>query len=187
MVDVFAARKLESMLRTKVEWRDFKRNTPSTANGSHFEEYLRFIALKAAFRDFDAKELSPSPEVDQIWHQHILFTKHYAEISDARSFITIRSALSTDGRSKNEEYSRQVSTSLSGKMHQRLNHVYLDKLRRRRRRRRQKNAKGLLRMLEIKEDLLSEGAQPVSPRKTKTKTMLKRRKRRQALFEAGRA
>ena len=40
-------------------------------------EYKRFIALKVARHDFDAMILSPPSEIDTIWHQHILDTKHY--------------------------------------------------------------------------------------------------------------
>lgn len=47
------------------------------ANPALLEEYKRFLALKAALGDIDAAMLSPPPEIDAIWHSHILRTKHY--------------------------------------------------------------------------------------------------------------
>ena len=44
-----------------------------------WEEYLRFLALKASDQDWDAATLSPPEEVDAVWHAHILDTKSYAE------------------------------------------------------------------------------------------------------------
>lgn len=53
------------------------------------QEYYKFLALKFATNDFSTEtlsmlfhifyllELAPSRQVDEIWHFHILFTKHY--------------------------------------------------------------------------------------------------------------
>ena len=47
------------------------------------EEYKQFMVLKWLERDFDGSKLSPSPLIDTIWHNHILFTKHYKTFCDA--------------------------------------------------------------------------------------------------------
>ena len=41
------------------------------------EEYLKFILLKAKRGDVNATLLSPSGEVDAIWHCHLLDTRDY--------------------------------------------------------------------------------------------------------------
>jgi hypothetical protein len=41
-------------------------------------EYLRFLELKLEAEDIDGTRLSPSPLIDEVWHQHILDTEHYA-------------------------------------------------------------------------------------------------------------
>jgi len=53
------------------------------ATTERLEEYKRFLALKAAHSDFYAALLSPSPEVDEIWHAHILDTLSYKETCEA--------------------------------------------------------------------------------------------------------
>ena len=39
--------------------------------------YKTFLAFKKSFEDWDAKKLSPSVPVDQMWHQHILDNRNY--------------------------------------------------------------------------------------------------------------
>lgn len=46
---------------------------------SRVKAYLRFLTLKAIEEDFDCEELSPSSEVDEVWHFHLLDTRHYRE------------------------------------------------------------------------------------------------------------
>ena len=41
--------------------------------------YKQFLVLKAENDDFDATKMSPPPVVDQMWHLHILDTRHYAD------------------------------------------------------------------------------------------------------------
>ena len=41
------------------------------------DEYLKFLFLKAIAKDTDARHLSPSGEVDAIWHLHLLDTRSY--------------------------------------------------------------------------------------------------------------
>jgi hypothetical protein len=43
----------------------------------HLEDYAKFITLKAIVGDFDADKISPTPEIDQVWHVHLLDTKSY--------------------------------------------------------------------------------------------------------------
>ncbi|KAJ1617281.1 hypothetical protein T492DRAFT_893986 [Pavlovales sp. CCMP2436] len=38
-------------------------------------EYERFMRLKVERKDFDARELSPSSAIDEMWHRHIIDTK----------------------------------------------------------------------------------------------------------------
>ena len=61
-----------------------RRISPSYA--THFspfykkvEEYLKFLILKARKKDLNATKLSPSGEVDAIWHCHLLDTRDYME------------------------------------------------------------------------------------------------------------
>lgn len=39
--------------------------------------YKMFLTFKKSFEDWDAKKLSPSVPVDQMWHQHILDNRNY--------------------------------------------------------------------------------------------------------------
>lgn len=41
------------------------------------EEYLKLLLLKSIAKDVNASKLSPSGEVDAIWHLHLLDTKSY--------------------------------------------------------------------------------------------------------------
>ena len=41
--------------------------------------YLAFLVLKAVSEDYDATQISPSEAVDEVWHAHILDTRHYRE------------------------------------------------------------------------------------------------------------
>jgi ubiquitin len=40
-------------------------------------EYRRFLELKVALRDLECELLSPSVEVDDVWHSHVLDTRRY--------------------------------------------------------------------------------------------------------------
>ena len=63
---------------------------------SHFspfckvEEYLKFLILKARKKDLNATKLSPSGEVDAIWHCHLLDTRDYMKTC---SYLLPRSAM----------------------------------------------------------------------------------------------
>tara|TARA_R100001163_G_C5065676_1_gene203688 strand:- start:996 stop:1667 length:672 start_codon:yes stop_codon:yes gene_type:complete len=41
------------------------------------KEYCRFLALKAITDDGNSMKLSPSPQLDQIWHYHLISTASY--------------------------------------------------------------------------------------------------------------
>ncbi|CAB9497239.1 smt3 suppressor of mif two 3 homolog [Seminavis robusta] len=41
--------------------------------------YLQFMKLKLQLEDWDATQLSPTPGVDKVWHQHLLHPVHYAK------------------------------------------------------------------------------------------------------------
>ena len=49
------------------------------ASEAVLEDFKRFLALKAANKDFYAALLSPSPRVDELWHAFILDTLAYKE------------------------------------------------------------------------------------------------------------
>ena len=46
-------------------------------------DYLAFIALKVARRDWLAAQLSPPPAVDKVWHEHLLDTRAYRAMNEA--------------------------------------------------------------------------------------------------------
>jgi len=60
-----------------------KLRAQSGASEIMIEEYLKFIALKAAYADYFASLLSCPPEVDAIWHTHLLDTLSYHEMCEA--------------------------------------------------------------------------------------------------------
>ena len=53
------------------------------ASAALLEDFKRFLALKAAHKDFYAALLSPSPRVDELWHAFILDTLVYQEACEA--------------------------------------------------------------------------------------------------------
>ncbi len=40
-------------------------------------EYLRFLHIKISMSDWEVNMLSPSPQVDEVWHLHVLDTIRY--------------------------------------------------------------------------------------------------------------
>ena len=53
------------------------------ASEAVLEDFKRFLALKAANKDFYAALLSPSPRVDELWHAFILDTLAYKEACES--------------------------------------------------------------------------------------------------------
>jgi hypothetical protein len=51
------------------------------------DEYFKFLALKVYTQDLDGAIISPSLEVDQIWHTHLLYNKHYLDMCININFI----------------------------------------------------------------------------------------------------
>jgi hypothetical protein len=51
------------------------------------DEYFKFLALKVYTEDLDGAIISPSLEVDQIWHTHLLYNKHYLDMCININFI----------------------------------------------------------------------------------------------------
>lgn len=45
-----------------------------------FDAYVRFLATKLCDDDFDSEYYSPCNVVDELWHEHILDTKGYADV-----------------------------------------------------------------------------------------------------------
>ena len=64
-----------------VDWSPLKADT--NASDALLDDYKKFLALKAAQSDFYAALLSPSPQVDELWHAHILDTLAYKEACEA--------------------------------------------------------------------------------------------------------
>ena len=50
------------------------------------EGYRKFLRLKQMFHDYDAKKLTPSIPVEEMWHLHILDTANYKK--DCRLLCT---------------------------------------------------------------------------------------------------
>ena len=94
-----------------VDWGPLKAKT----NASHalLVDYKRFLALKAAESDFYAGFLSPSPQVDELWHAHILDTLAYKEACEAMlgagGFIHHDPAGGRDAAARNTRLRRTVS------------------------------------------------------------------------------
>ena len=55
----------------------------SGASDAVLDDYLKFIACKAATGDYFASLLSCPPEVDGVWHEHLLDTLSYHEMCEA--------------------------------------------------------------------------------------------------------
>ena len=53
------------------------------ATDALMQDFKRFLALKAAHKDFYAALLSPSPRIDEVWHALILDTLLYKEACEA--------------------------------------------------------------------------------------------------------
>ena len=51
----------------------------SNCSDEALEEYKRFLSLKVGALDWYAGLLSPTPEVDAVWHEHILHTMDYMD------------------------------------------------------------------------------------------------------------
>jgi hypothetical protein len=50
-------------------------------------DYLRFIYLKVITQDVDGTIISPTIEIDEIWHQHLLHNKNYFDMCLNINFI----------------------------------------------------------------------------------------------------
>ncbi len=50
-------------------------------------EYFKFLAMKVYTQDLDGTIISPSIEIDNIWHHHLLYNKHYLDMCININFI----------------------------------------------------------------------------------------------------
>jgi hypothetical protein len=50
-------------------------------------DYLRFIYLKVITQDVNGSIISPTIEIDEIWHQHLLHNKNYFDMCLSINFI----------------------------------------------------------------------------------------------------
>jgi hypothetical protein len=61
---------------------------PFQINNSKLEnDYKRFIFLKMVTQDIDGTTISPTIEIDEMWHQHLLYNKDYLEMCVKINFI----------------------------------------------------------------------------------------------------
>jgi len=62
---------------------DDKLQARTGVSGKVVDDYLKFIACKAAAGDYYASLLSPPAEVDAVWHAHLLDTLSYHEMCES--------------------------------------------------------------------------------------------------------
>lgn len=66
----------------------FKHKLPFTIANSKLElDYLRFIYLKVITQDIDGTIISPTTDIDEIWHTHLLHNKDYLDMCLNINFI----------------------------------------------------------------------------------------------------
>lgn len=53
---------------------------PFEINENYEETYKKFICLKIFTNDIDGTYISPSYELDKIWHRHLLYNKNYLDM-----------------------------------------------------------------------------------------------------------
>ena len=51
------------------------------------DQYFKFLTMKVYTQDLDGAIISPSIEVDNIWHTHLLYNKHYLDMCININFI----------------------------------------------------------------------------------------------------
>jgi hypothetical protein len=66
----------------------FLHKLPFTISDKRLEiDYLRFIYLKVVTQDVDGTIISPTIEIDEIWHTHLLHNKNYLDMCIKINFI----------------------------------------------------------------------------------------------------
>lgn len=66
----------------------FKHKLPFTITESKLElDYLRFIYLKVVSQDINGTIISPTIDIDEIWHTHLLYNKDYLDMCLKINFI----------------------------------------------------------------------------------------------------
>jgi hypothetical protein len=86
----------------------------------------KFLPIKRYLKDFDGKLCSPSPMLDQIWHELILNTRYYAKVCSNGEFIHHDAGAWFDGvEAKARRYQKTLETydMLFGK-ESRLSHSF---------------------------------------------------------------
>ena len=76
-----AADREAARLYAVLDAHDFGAET-ANASAALVRDFKRFMALKAAHKDYYAALLSPSPRVDELWHALILDTLAYKEVCE---------------------------------------------------------------------------------------------------------
>jgi large subunit ribosomal protein L40e/ubiquitin C len=61
---------------------------PFQINNAKLEnDYKRFIFIKMVTQDIDGTVISPTIDIDEVWHQHLLYNKDYLEMCIKINFI----------------------------------------------------------------------------------------------------
>ena len=71
----------QRLLELPINWKPLT-DTVAVADFAIFQEYKRFLVLKTLEHDVKVSKLklSPSAQVDEIWHGHMLLPRHYADV-----------------------------------------------------------------------------------------------------------
>ncbi len=85
---------------------------PFTVEEELKNEYFKFIALKVYTRDIDGTMISPSIEIDQIWHKHLLYNKHYFDMCINLNFIIYHHP----ERENDEEFIKEIRRNYFGEL-----------------------------------------------------------------------
>jgi hypothetical protein len=62
-------------------------NLPFVVQEDLKHEYFKFLAMKVYTQDLDGTIISPSIEIDLLWHRHLLYNKHYIDMCTNINFI----------------------------------------------------------------------------------------------------
>ena len=94
---------------------DFSKLEKSSTNKDVLYEFKRFMILKALYKDTSASILSPSAEVDEVWHRMLLYPVDYYNfcnsllpVSCAERIIDHNPEGVLEGHERLERYNRTI-------------------------------------------------------------------------------
>jgi hypothetical protein len=79
-------------------------NLPFSVQEELKHEYFKFIALKVYTQDLDGTIISPSIELDNLWHKHLLYNKHYLDMCINLNFMIYH----YPERENDDEYEKNI-------------------------------------------------------------------------------